>query len=157
MNATSLFFSFFLGGLIMWNLIWPILIVILSNTFYNICMKSMPSDVNPFGALMVTYAVAAIITAIIFVFMVKPSNVVFELSKINWTSIVLALVIVGLEVGYVFVYRAGWNVSTASVVANIGLACVLIFVGYFLYKENVSIRQILGIVVCMFGLVLINI
>ena len=120
-------------------------------------MKSMPSDVNPFGALMVTYAVAAIITAIIFVFMVKPSNVVFELSKINWTSIVLALVIVGLEVGYVFVYRAGWNVSTASVVANIGLACVLIFVGYFLYKENVSIRQILGIVVCMFGLVLINI
>ena len=88
--------------------------------------------------------------------MVKPSNVMFELSKVNWTSIVLALVLVGLEVGYVFVYRAGWQVSTASVVANIGLACVLLVVGYFLYKENVSIRQIIGIVVCMFGLVLIN-
>lgn len=140
----------------MWNLIWPILIVILSNTFYNICMKSMPADVNPFGALMVTYIFSAIITAIIFVFMVKPSNVMFELSKVNWTSIVLALVLVGLEVGYVFVYRAGWQVSTASVVANIGLACVLLIVGYFLYRENVSIRQIIGIVVCMFGLVLIN-
>ena len=140
----------------MWNLIWPILIVILSNTFYNICMKSMPADVNPFGALMVTYIASAIITAIIFVFMVKPSNVMFELSKVNWTSIVLALVLVGLEVGYVFVYRAGWSVSTASVVANIGLACVLLVVGYFLYRENVSIRQIIGIVVCMFGLVLIN-
>jgi len=81
----------------------------------------------------------------------------FELSKVNWTSIVLALVLVGLEVGYVFVYRAGWQVSTASVVANIGLACVLLIVGYFLYMENVSIRQIIGIVVCMFGLVLINI
>jgi len=41
-------------------------------------------------------------------------------------------------------------------VANIGLACVLIFVGYFLYRENVSIRQILGIVVCMVGLIIIN-
>jgi len=120
-------------------------------------MKSMPADVNPFGALMVTYIFSAIITAIIFVFMVKPSNVMFELSKVNWTSIVLALVLVGLEVGYVFVYRAGWQVSTASVVANIGLACVLLIVGYFLYMENVSIRQIIGIVVCMFGLVLINI
>ena len=80
----------------------------------------------------------------------------FELSKVNWTSIVLALALVGLEVGYVFVYRAGWQVSTASVVANIGLACVLLIVGYFLYRENVSIRQIIGIVVCMFGLVLIN-
>ena len=140
----------------MWNLIWPILIVILSNTFYNICMKSMPSDVNPFGALMVTYIVSAIITAIIFVVMVKPSHVMFELSKVKWTSIVWELALVGLEVGYVFVYRAGWQVSTASVVANIGLACVLLIVGYFLYRENVSIRQIIGIVVCMFGLVLIN-
>lgn len=146
--------SFFFDN--MWNLIWPILVVILSNTFYNICMKSMPNDVNPFGALMVTYIVSAIITAIIFVFMVKPSNVVFELSKVNWTSIVLALVLVGLEVGYVFVYRAGWSVSTASVVANIGLACVLLVIGFFLYKENVSIKQIIGIFVCMFGLVLIN-
>ena len=147
-------FYFFFDN--MWNLIWPILVVILSNTFYNICMKSMPNDVNPFGALMVTYIVSAIITAIIFVFMVKPSNVVFELSKVNLTSIVLALVLVGLEVGYVFVYRAGWSVSTASVVANIGLACVLLVVGFFLYKENVSIKQIIGIFVCMFGLVLIN-
>ena len=120
-------------------------------------MKSMPSDVNPFGALMVTYLVAAIISAIIFAFSVGPSNMGAELSKINWTSVILALAIVGLEVGYVFVYRAGWAVSTASVVANIGLACVLIFVGYFLYRENISINQIVGVVLCMFGLVLINI
>lgn len=141
----------------MWKLVWPILVVILSNTFYNICMKSMPGDVNPFGALMVTYLVAAIISAIIFVYMVGPSNVGVEMSRINWTSVVLALAIVGLEVGYVFVYRAGWAVSTASVVANIGLACVLLLVGYFLYKENVSLNQIVGIVLCMFGLVLINV
>ena len=141
----------------MWKLIWPILVVILSNTFYNVCMKSMPGDVNPFGALMVTYLGAAIISGLIFVYVVGPSNVGVEMSKINWTSVVLALAIVGLEVGYVFVYRAGWTVSTASVVANIGLACVLIFVGYFLYQENVSFNQIVGIMVCMFGLVLINI
>ena len=97
-----------------WNLIWPILIVILANTFYNVCMKSMPSDVNPFGALMVTYFVAAIISAVIV------------------------------------------SLSNATVIANIGLACVLLIVGYFLYKENVSIRQILGIFVCMIGLILIN-
>jgi drug/metabolite transporter (DMT)-like permease len=106
---------------------------------------------------MVTYFVAAIISGLIFLYSVGPSNVADGLSKINWTSIVLALAIVGLEVGYVFVYRAGWAVSTASVVANIGLALMLLVVGYFLYRENVSFNQIVGIVVCMFGLVLINI
>ena len=120
-------------------------------------MKSMPNDVDPFGALMVTYLFSAIISAIIFLFMVGPSNVSLEIGKINWTSIVLALAIVGLEVGYVFVYRVGWSVSTASIVANIGLACVLIVVGYLLYKENVSLHQLFGIFVCMIGLILINI
>ena len=137
-------------------MIWPILVVIASNTFYNICMKSTPSDVNPFAALMVTYIIAVIITAVIFVFMAKPEHVAFELSKVNWTSVILAFALVGLEVGYVFVYRAGWKVSNAPVVANIGLACVLLIIGYFLYRENISIRQIIGIIVCMVGLVLIN-
>lgn len=116
----------------------------------------MPNDVNPFGALMVTYFAAAILSAIIFAYAVGPANVGAEISRVNWTSIILAIAIVGLEVGYVFVYRAGWQVSNASVVANIGLACVLLLVGYFLYRENVSIRQIFGIIVCMVGLVLIN-
>ena len=119
-------------------------------------MKAMPSEVNPYGALMVTYFVAAIISAIIFAYAVGPANVGSEISKVNWTSIILALAIVGLEVGYVFVYRVGWSLSTASVVANIGLACVLIVVGYLLYRENVSYNQILGIIVCMVGLILIN-
>lgn len=130
--------------------------VVLASTFYNICMKSMPADINPFGALMVTYFVAAIISAIIFAYAAGPTNVGTEISKVNWISVVLALAIVGLEVGYVFIYRVGWQITKASVVVNIGLACVLILVGYFLYKENVSIRQILGIFVCMVGLILIN-
>lgn len=119
-------------------------------------MKSMPSDANPFGALMVTYLGAAIISAVIFAVAVGPSNVGVEITKVNWTSIILALAIVGLEVGYVFVYRVGWSVTTASVVANIALACVLIVVGYALYQENVSLSQILGIAVCMIGLILIS-
>lgn len=119
-------------------------------------MKSMPGNVNPFGALMVTYFISAIVSGIIFIFAVGFENVPSELSNVNWASIVLALAIVGLEVGYVFVYRAGWSVSVASVVANIGLACVLIFVGYFLYGEDISLHQIFGIFVCMVGLILIN-
>lgn len=38
-----------------------------------------------------------------------------------------------------------------------GLACILIVVGYLLYRENVSFSQILGIIVCMIGFMLINI
>lgn len=137
-------------------MLWPILLILLSNTVYNICTKSTPSNVNAFGALMITYAVATIFTAVIFVFLVKPENVFIELSHVNWTSVVLGMVIVGLELGYIFTYRAGWKVSSASLVANIGLAIVLIFVGAVLYGENITLKQVMGILICCVGLFLIN-
>ncbi|WP_407461989.1 EamA family transporter [Methanobrevibacter sp.] len=140
----------------MWEMIWPILLVILSNTVYNICTKSTPGNVNAFGTLMITYAVATILTALIFVFLVKPENVLTELSRVNWTSVVLGMAIVGLELAYIFAYRAGWKVSSASIVANIGLAIVLIFVGVILYGENISLKQLMGILICSIGLFLIN-
>ena len=137
-------------------MLWPILLILLSNTVYNICTKSTPGNVNAFGALMITYAVATIFTAVIFVFLVKPENVLTELSRVNWTSVVLGMAIVGLELAYIFAYRAGWKVSSASLVANIGLAIVLIFVGVILYGENISLKQVMGILVCCVGLFLIN-
>ena len=105
---------------------------------------------------MITYTVAAVLTAIIFVFLVRPENVMVELSHVNWTSIVLGMAIVGLELAYIFAFRAGWKVSSASLVANIGLAIVLIFVGAILYGENITLKQLMGILICCVGLFLIN-
>lgn len=140
----------------MWEMLWPILLVVLSNTFYHICSKSVPSNANAFGALMVTYIVAAILTGIIFLVIVRPENAVAELHNLNWASIVLAAAIVGLELGNIFMYRAGWDISSGAFISNICLAIVLIFVGAFLFSEDISLKQVLGIFVCMVGLFLVN-
>ena len=140
----------------MWKMLWPLLLIVGSNCFYNICTKSMPEEVNAFGSLTVTYLVGAVLTAILFVSSVKPAGVLTEMSKVNWTSFVLGLAIVGLEVGYVFLYRAGWKVSSGAVTGNICLAVALLVIGVLLYKETISLRQVLGIVVCGAGLFLIN-
>ena len=47
---------------------WPLIIIVASNCFYNICTKSMPEGINAFCALVVTYMTAAIITAALFIF-----------------------------------------------------------------------------------------
>ena len=116
----------------------------------------MPEGTNTFGALTVTYLVGAVLSAILFVVSVKPAGAVQEITKINWTSFILGLSIVGLEAGYVFLYRAGWKVSNGALTANICLAIALLVIGYFLYKEAISMRQVAGIIVCGIGLFLIN-
>ena len=140
----------------MFELLWPLIIVVGSNIVYNICAKSTPSNVNTFATLTITYLVAALVTFLIFIYMVKPEHAITELSKINWTSIVLGIAIVGLEFGYIYMYRVGWELSIGSLVANICLACSLLVIGVLLYKEHIGIIQILGIIVCCAGLILVT-
>ena len=140
----------------MWNMIWPLVLIVGSNCFYNICTKSMPDGVNTFGALTVTYLVGTVLSAVLFVLSVKPAGVLNEITKINWTSFILGLAIVGLEAGYVFLYRAGWKVSNGPLTANICLAITLVVIGVLFYKEAISIKQVAGIIVCGIGLFLIN-
>ena len=137
-------------------MIWPLLLIVGSNCFYNICTKSMPQGMNAFGALTVTYLVGAVLCAVIFVISVKPSGVMAELTKMNWTSFVLGIAIVGLEAGYVFLYRNGWKISNGALTANICLAIALLVIGFIIYKETISVKQIIGVVVCGIGLFLIN-
>ena len=41
------------------RLYWPIVLIVVSNIFYNICSKSTPTGLNPFAALTVTYVIGA--------------------------------------------------------------------------------------------------
>ena len=135
------------------DMIWPMVIVVLANTFYNIFAKSTPDDVNAFLTLSVTYLCASALTFVIYLF-TNHAGLVEEAGKINWTAFGFAGSIVFLELGYIFIYRAGWKVSMASLVANISLAMVLLFIGYFFYKEVISLKQLIGVFACIAGLVL---
>lgn len=138
------------------ELIWPILLVVAANSFYNICAKSMPSDINAFASLGITYSIATILCIVMFFGGSNSAKLTTELAKANWTSIVLGIAIVALEFGYICIYRAGWRIGVASLVANILLACVLLLLGVLLYKEAISLRQIAGLIVCGVGLFLMG-
>ena len=140
----------------MFYMIIPVVIIVAANTFYNISQKSTPSDINSFVALLATYVTAAGLSLIMFLATGKGASITQELRKLNWASFVLAFAVVGLELGYILLYRAGWKVSSGSVVCNIALAIVLIFVAMLLYKETITVKQIAGIAVCCLGLYLIT-
>lgn len=141
----------------MFNYIWPLGLVILSNVFYQICAKSVPDKMNPFASLTITYAIGAMASLILYFILNKGGNIIQEYRKTNWAPFILGFAIVGLEVGYIYAYKAGWAVSVAQIVQAAILAVILIFVGYMLYKEAITWNKIVGIVVCLVGLGLINV
>lgn len=141
----------------MFAYIWPLALVILSNVFYQICTKSVPKDMNPFASVTVTYLVGAVVSLILFFAFGEDKNLVRELSKLNWAPFVLGLVIVGLEAGWIYAYKAGWQVSVGFIVQSSVLAVILLAVGYFAYHEALTWNKIVGVIVCLIGLVFLNI
>lgn len=140
----------------MFAYIWPIALVVLSNTFYQICAKSVPDGMNPLASLTVTYLVGAAVSCALYFLLNRNASLLREFRLLNWVPFVLGIAIVGLEVGFIYAFRAGWQVSMAQIVSSAILAVILIFVGYLLYHEAITWNKIVGIIVCLAGLVLIN-
>lgn len=137
--------------------IWPIALIVLSNIFYHIFAKSFPDSINPFAALSITYIVAAFASLAVYFFTREEHSGLFmEYAKTNWVPFAFGLSLLALEAGFIYTYQAGWKISTAYVVASVLLSVILIFVGYFLYKEPITWNKILGIAVCLLGLWIIN-
>lgn len=140
----------------MLNYIWPICLIVFSNVFYQICAKEVPDKINPLASLVVTYLIGAISSLVLYFATNKNGNLLQEYHKLNWAPFVLGFVIVGLEVGTIYAYKAGWPISVEQIVQASILAVILIFVGALFYKEAVTWNKVVGILICLAGLGLIN-
>ncbi len=136
--------------------IWPMALLVLSNTVYQICAKSVPEDINPFASLTVTYLIGAAASTALYYALGADDGIIKECGRLNWAPPVLGVVIVGLEVGWIYAYKAGWEVSTGFIIQSAVLAAVLLLVGTLLYREALTWNKLIGVTVCMIGLVILN-
>jgi uncharacterized membrane protein len=133
-----------------------IALTVLSNVLYHVFQKLIPGNINPLVSLAVTYLIAAVATVLLIPLFPLQGSLGAEVRKLNWASVGLGAVIVGLELGFLLAYRAGWNISLASLVANTTVALLLVPVGLLFFKEELSAINILGIMLAIAGLVLVN-
>lgn len=138
------------------NYVWPLALVVLSNVLYHSCAKSVPEELNPLASLTVTYAIGAMVSLVFFYLLNPNADIAAEYRKMNWAPIVLGLAVAGLEVGYIYAYKAGWPISTAQIVQAAVLAVLLLFVGKLFYNEGLTWNKVAGIIACLVGLGLIR-
>jgi drug/metabolite transporter (DMT)-like permease len=52
-------------------------------------------------------------------------------------------------------YRSGWRISLTAVATNVAATIILIPVGLLVFKENLSLRNVVGVLFCLLGLALV--
>lgn len=134
----------------------PIIIIVISNIIYHTTTKNIPQEANSLLSLAITYLVSMIIAVLMYSITSKSNSILTDMHKINWTSYILGLAVVGVEIGYIYMYRVGWNISKGSLIASISLSILLIIIGILFYKEHIGLNQIVGMTCCIVGLIFLN-
>lgn len=138
------------------TMFWPILLVVGADVVYQICAKSTPAEIDPLASLSVTYAVGAVVSAALYFLLNRGGSLAREYSHLNWTAFALGIAIVGLEVGSIYMYKIGWTVSTGPLVKNICVMVAMVLLGALAYREVITPTKLVGIIVCLIGVIIIN-
>ena len=140
----------------MFSYVWPMALIIFAEVIYQICTKSVPDTIDPLASLTVTYLVAALMSGALFFALHRGGNLMSEYQHLNIAPAILGIAIVGLAAGWIYAFKAGWQVSTGFIVQSAFLAVALLAVGYLLYHEALSWNKVIGIAICLAGLFFIN-
>ena len=66
------------------------------------------------------------------------------------------VVIVGLDLGFLFLYRSGLEVSLGALVTQSAAALLLLAIGVAFFRERLSAANVAGLLLCLAGLWLVN-
>lgn len=134
----------------------PLAVGVLGNILYNLFAKATPEDANTFASLTLTYLAGMIATFVLYLATTGGGDIIAEFAKANWASYALGLCIVGCDVAIILLYRAGWDLSVGTLVANISVSLGLAVLGVMFWQESLGPIKVIGIFVCIAGLYIVN-
>lgn len=137
------------------QMIW-LSVAIAATVGYHVVLKLTPAGANPFLSLTVTYAITTVAFAAVYA--VAPGTLPLReaAGQLNWTVLGLGVAVVFLDLGFLMLYRGGFDVSLGQIITQSAAALLLVLLGVAFFGEKLSLTNLGGIGLCVAGLWLIN-
>ena len=133
----------------------PLLVTIAGGVLYHFAQKSVPKHANPYALIITAYLAGIICCGGALLLEGAPWRSTLSWQHLHWSGMLIGVSAAMIELGFLFVYRTGWQLSATSVIVNISVAVILVPLGITLFRERLSLQNIVGIVCCLFGLFLL--
>ena len=133
----------------------PFVITVSGMLLYHVSQKSIPKEINPFHATAIAYLMGIVICVILGFTYSTNRSLPGSLKATNWAVLGMGMGAAAIEVGFMLGYRMGWRISLTAVATNVAATAILIPIGLMAYREHLSMRNILGVIFCIIGLLLV--
>lgn len=131
-------------------------LAIIGTIAYHNFIKMIPDEIDPIISVIAIYVFVMIISAVIFPFFVERSAIMGNIRLIDWTQFGVACAVVCMELGFLMMYRTGWDLSVGNVITGVVINIILLAIGYMLLKEVLSPINVAGVVLSIVGVALIS-
>ena len=135
------------------NIYLPMTLLVLSVVIYQVAFRLVPKDLSSWHVLFIVYTLGALICFLLG--LQEKTSIWQTLKSVNLAVFVLALGVVGIELGYLLSFRAGWPLTKAGLTSNVAVSLLVIPIGVLFFKERLSLVNMAGIVLCVLGLILV--
>ena len=132
------------------------IVAILGTVGYHMLMKKIPSTINPLVSIVSIYVAIVILSTLMLPFFLGSGTLLAGLKQMTWLQGGIAFCILMMEIGFLMMYRSGWDLSTGNIVTGAIINIALGFIGVFLLKEGLSYLNIAGVLCCIVGVILIG-
>ncbi len=136
-----------------------LLVPVICGTFYHLGQKKLRADLSPFILFSIIYFISM---ALMFLTGVIQSNTSFltslrSLSVGDWRDIAfISLGIIGIELGFLFVYRLGLPLNSSALIVNGLMGMSLLLIGVFFAGEKINTTQFIGLAFTIIGMGLVT-
>ena len=130
---------------------YSIVLVIASQVAYQLAVKAIPGESNPFGVLIIVYGLAMIACIVLSPLAGRPVAFADVRRLLSWPTCLLALAVVGIEIGYLLAYRSGWKLGATFAVTSVATVTVLALLGVAWFGELLDGKRVLGLVLALAG------
>jgi len=135
---------------------FSMVVAIISVVLYQLLQKDISNNINPVVSLIITYTVAIILSLVLFFIFPLKENIFVSIKSANYASYLLGIAVVGIEIGFLLIYRHGWKLGLAAPFSSSVTNVVLIITSLILFKEQLSNLNILGLLFCIVGVFLVT-
>ena len=132
------------------------LVAIVGAVGYQYFVKRVPGEINPVVSVLVQYVAVLVFGFGLLLFFRHESGLSAQLRQITWVQVALAVTVLLIELGFLMMYRSGWNLSTGNVITGVVVNIVLVGLGVGLLDEKVTPVNAVGIVLSILGVALIS-
>ncbi len=131
-------------------------LAILGGVTYHLFVKRISPTIHPVVSIVGIYVGVLLLSFLLLGLFPPAEGYRFHFKQITWVQFAVAISVFLIELGFLLMYRAGWNLSTGNLVTGVFINILLLALGLLLLREKVSLINAIGIGLSIIGVAMIS-